>query len=270
MNLPITVPFSMPQDFVMGLVGPELTKSDCVFIFSSQDMLLDEEGRLPNTFSCPVARTVYLGSLQGKECFAAEALEGTFPQGWKWVSFRQLHGVLSDQEYALAGRALQLLEWDRVHTFCGACATKTITRTHERCKECPSCGFLAYPKLAPAVMALVRKQDKILLARGSHFPKGMYSVLAGYLDVGETLEQCVVREVEEEVGLKVNNVRYFGSQPWPFTGSLMVGFICDWVSGEIVKDPVEIEEAGWFTKDELPMVPTEISLAHVMIKAWQK
>lgn len=270
MDLVTKIPFAMPQDFVINVVKSQSLEIRYWFVFSSQNMLISKEKTVPTTVCLPFLRTVYLGSFEGKDCFAAETIEDSCSEEFEWISFRDLHGLISEQEYALAGRALQLLQWDKIHTYCGACGAKTFSREHERCRECPSCGFLAYPKLAPAVMALVRKEDKILLARSPHFSKGMYSLLAGYLDVGETLEQCVEREVQEEVGIKVGNIRYFGSQPWPFTGSLMVGFTCDWIEGDIVKDPVEIEEANWFAKEDLPMIPTQVSLAYWMIESWKK
>jgi len=266
-----SIPFAMPQDFTLSLARAHLNQGQW-FIFSKQLMLVSEEGkRIPKTANLPSLREVYVGYFKGESCFAAEIAEDVqAPSGWMWSCFRSLHGVLPKEEYALAGRALQLLEWDRTHTYCGTCGQKTFPRKEERCRECSSCGQLAYPKLAPAIMALVQREEKILLARGSHFPQNMYSVLAGYLDVGETLEQCVVREVQEEVGLKVGNVRYMGSQPWPFTGSLMVGFACDWLEGDIIKDPLEIEEAGWFARDELPIIPTEVSLAYWLIDSWKR
>jgi NAD+ diphosphatase len=269
MDLYDTIAFSMPQDFTLGLVGSDSINEGYWFIFTGQKMWIDVKGKLP--VACPFSyvRRVYLGSLKEIECYAVEVEEEFSCFEGSWVSFRDLHGILSKKEYALAGRALQLLEWDRVHTYCGVCGGPTFSRSHERCRECKSCGQLAYPKLAPAVMALVQKEDKVLLARSPHFPEKMYSVLAGYLDVGETLEQCVIREVQEEVGLEVSNIRYVASQPWPFTGSLMIGFVCDWVSGEIVQDPVEIEDARWFTKQDLPLVPTEVSLAYYLIEYWK-
>jgi NAD+ diphosphatase len=114
-------------------------------------------------------------------------------------------------------------------------------------------------------MALVKKENKILLARSPHFPEKLYSVLAGFVDPGETLEQCVIREVLEEVGIQVKNLQYFGSQPWPLSHSLMIGFVCEWASGEIQTDPLEIEDAGWFDMAHLPQIPTNISLARALI-----
>jgi NAD+ diphosphatase len=176
--------------------------------------------------------------------------------------------VLDDAHFALAGRALQLLEWDRTHQFCGRCGTATVPKTAERSRECPACGLAAYPRVAPAIMALVRRgAEEVLLARSPRFPPGMYSALAGFVEPGETLEQCLEREVEEEVGIRVANVRYFASQPWPFPHSLMIAFVADWKSGEIRPDPLEIEAAEWFSVRALPQLPNPISISRRLIDA---
>jgi NAD+ diphosphatase len=209
-----------------------------------------------------------MGTLNDKHLFAAEVEAIEAPVGWSWMHLRFLHMVLPDALYAMAGRALQLIHWDRSHKHCGRCGHLTFIRTNERCRECSSCGQLAYPKMAPAVLALIKRDDKILLARSPHFPEKFYSVLAGFVDPGETLEQCVSREVLEEVGLKVKNIRYFGSQPWPLSHSLMIAFTCDWEAGEIQIDPAEIEHAAWFDRSHLPQLAPPISLARMLIDSY--
>jgi NAD+ diphosphatase len=148
-----------------------------------------------------------------------------------------LFSVLEDAHFALAGRALQLLQWDRDHQYCGRCGTPTVPRAEERARQCPACGLSAYPRVAPAVMALVRRGRELLLGRSPHFPPGMYSALAGFVEPGESLEQCVAREVEEEVGVRVANLAYFASQPWPFPHSLMIAFVCEWVGARSGRRP---------------------------------
>jgi NAD+ diphosphatase len=192
----------------------------------------------------------------------------SIPTEWKWKSLYTLYGSFPEEHFALSGRAMQLLQRDRTHQYCGCCGEETFTRVKERCKECTACGHLAFPKLAPVIMALVTRGDEILLARGAHFPEKMYSVLAGYVDPGETLEQCVAREVFEEVGIRVKNIRYFGSQPWPFSHSLLVGFVCEWEDGEIHADPDEISDAGWFDASNHPQLPFPLSLSRLMIDAF--
>jgi len=184
-----------------------------------------------------------------------------------WENLRALFTVLEDAHFALAGRAIQLIDWDRSHRYCGRCGTPTEAKAEERSRVCPACRFAAYPRLAPAVMALVRREGEILLGRSPHFPPGMYSALAGFVEPGETLEQCLEREVEEEVGVRVSRIRYFASQPWPFPNSLMIAFVCDWVSGEIRPQAGEIEAANWFKVLQLPALPSRISIARRLIDA---
>jgi NAD+ diphosphatase len=206
-----------------------------------------------------------MGTWEDQHLFTGEVQQTDPIPGWTWIPLRALYGFMNEDNYAIAGRASSLLHWDRTHAYCGKCASATFTRKHERCKECTVCGHLSYPNLAPAIMALVKKENKILLARSPHFPEKLYSVLAGFVDPGETLEQCVIREVLEEVGIQVKNLQYFGSQPWPLSHSLMIGFVCEWASGEIQTDPLEIEDAGWFDMAHLPQIPTNISLARALI-----
>ena len=215
------------------------------------------------------ARTLYLGRLAGIDCWAAEAPPeaATPPAGLAWEGLRTLFSVLEDAHFALAGRATQLLDWDRSHRFCGRCGTPTEAKTEERSRVCPACRLAAYPRISPAVMALVRRENEILLGRSPHFPPGMYSALAGFVEPGETLEQCLAREVEEEVGVKVSHIRYFASQPWPFPNSLMIAFVCDWVAGEIRPQAGEIEAADWFNVLQLPKLPSRISIARRLIDA---
>lgn len=180
-------------------------------------------------------------------------------------NLRSLYGKLPEDLFAIAARAVQIVEWDRTHQFCGHCATPTIQRPTERAKRCPSCQLRQYPKLSPAVIMLIYRGSDLLLARAPRFRAGMYSVLAGFVEPGESLEETVAREVKEEVGVEIKNIRYFGSQPWPFPKSLMIGFIAEYASGTITPDPTEIEAANWFSADNLPPVPGELSIARKLI-----
>jgi NAD+ diphosphatase len=221
-----------------------------------------------NTLYEECKRTLYLGRLNGVDCWAAElAADAAAPAGTTWEGLRPLFSVLDDDHFALAGRALQLLMWDRDHQFCGRCGTPTEPKREERVRVCPACKLSAYPRVAPAVMALVRKQNQILLARSPHFPGGMYSALAGFVEPGESLEQCLAREVAEEVGVRIGAARYFASQPWPFPHSLMIAFVCEWRSGEITPQAGEIEDAKWFELLQLPKLPSKISIARRLIDA---
>ena len=214
-------------------------------------------------------RSQYLGTLGEQHCFACELEEGsTPPEGMQWSGLRALFGSIDDSLFALAGRAFQIVDWDRSHQFCGRCGTPTQIKNHERARECPNCGQVHYPRIAPAIMALVRRGKELLLARSPHFAPGMYSALAGFVEPGETLEQTLVREVREEVGIEVANVRYFASQPWPFPHSLMIAFNADYAGGEITPELGEIEAADWFTLDRLPQaLPSKISISRRLIDA---
>jgi NAD+ diphosphatase len=184
------------------------------------------------------------------------------------LGLRELFGSVSAETFAFAGRATQVIEWATTHRFCGRCATPTERVDGERCMRCPACGHLAYPRISPAMIVLVRRGDEALLARGARFPLPFHSTLAGFVEIGESLEETVAREVREEVGIEVKGVRYFGSQPWPFPNSLMIGFMAAWAGGEIAIDGKEILEAGWYRPDALPAIPPRISIARRLIDAW--
>lgn len=181
------------------------------------------------------------------------------------MDLRALMNTIGDELFWIAGRANHLMDWDRSHRFCGRCGQPTVDKPDERAKHCPACGLINYPRLSPAVIVAVLKGDRLLLARNKRFRGAFYSVLAGFVEPGETLEQCVMREIREEVGIAVKNIRYFGSQPWPFPNSLMVGFVADYAGGEITVDNVELMEAAWFTATDLPQVPPRISIARQLI-----
>ena len=211
-------------------------------------------------------RALYLGTLGTVHCYAAEiAPESPAPAGLSWQGLRQLFSVLDDAHLSLAGRALQLLDWDRYHRFCGRCATPTVSKQEERARACPACRLVVYPRISPAVMALVRRDKQLLLGRGPGFPPGMFSALAGFAEPGETLEQCLAREVREESGVEICNIRYSGSQPWPFPNSLMIAFHCDYAGGELCPQEGEIEAVSWFEIDRLPKLPGRISIARRLI-----
>jgi NAD+ diphosphatase len=206
-----------------------------------------------------------IGELDRWRCWAAGLEPGTeAPEG---MVFRDLRGLWGADEafFAMAGRAKQIVEWDRTHRFCGRCGTETGSGPSELAKECPRCGMLFFPRLSPAAIVLVRRGDSVLLARSPGFPPGMYSVLAGFVEPGESIEETIEREIREEVGIEVGNVRYFGSQPWPFPHSLMIGFTADYAGGELSTDPTEIEDADWYPADDLPELPPKVSIARAMI-----
>lgn len=214
----------------------------------------------------------FLGMHGDVACWGIDVPNGEDPAYGAEVDLRALFGRVSEVEWAVAGRAVQLVEWGRTHRFCGRCGERTHMADNERAYRCPACALLAFPRLAPAIITLVTRgegdSEQALLARGTNFPVPMFSCLAGFVEPGENLEQAVVREVEEEVGLVVDSVDYVASQPWPFPHSLMLGFRARWVSGDIVCDTTEIAEAQWFDRDDLPMIPPAISIARRLIDDW--
>ncbi len=208
----------------------------------------------------------YLGTLDGVDCYAAEVdTEAELPAPLRLLGLRQLYGQVEDGLFGVAGRATQILEWDRTHRYCGRCATPTEPLPGERAKRCPACGLISYPRLSPAVIVLIERGEEVLLARGQHSVTGFYSILAGFVEPGESLEEAARREIYEEVGITVTNLRYFGSQPWPFPHSLMIGFTATYAGGDLHLQESEIAAASWFTSATLPPLAPPLSIARQMI-----
>ncbi|HSW04780.1 NAD(+) diphosphatase [Aquabacterium sp.] len=253
-------------------VQPAATRSAAAWCFAFVDgQLLVLDGESPTLLPVsdgPVLTEAmarhYLGRCDGLDCWALRL--DTVPSGWRGMPLRAAMMAFAPPLMALAGRAAQVLEWDRAHRFCGVCGTPTELQPQERARRCPACGHTAYPRLSPSMMALVWREGELLLARSPHFAKGMYSALAGFVEAGESIEDCVVREVAEEVGVRITDLRYYGSQSWPFPHSLMVAFTARWVAGEIVPQAGEIEHAAWFTPDALPGIPPRFSIAGHLIR----
>jgi NAD+ diphosphatase len=209
----------------------------------------------------------YLGRLGDVDCYAVELDPAlALPSDAVLDGLRALYGRLADDLYAIAGRAVQILLWDQTHRFCGRCGAATVNAPAERAKLCPRCGLLSFPRLSPAVIMLVQRGNQFLLARNRSFAEGMFSVLAGFVEPGESLEEAVAREVHEEVGIDLRDIRYFGSQPWPFPHSLMIGFTAHYAGGELRLQADEIAEAGWYSRHgELPRLPGKLSIARRLI-----
>jgi NAD+ diphosphatase len=245
------------------------------FAFCDRRLLVhqDAEGavRLPVlaelTHLTPPVRRQYLGTLDGRQLLAMELIEEAEPPpGMAFLGLRRLHPGLAEPFFQLAGRAIQIVDWDRDHQFCSRCAEPLVDDGADRSKRCRRCELRAYPRLAPAVIVAVDRGREILLARSPHFPPGMYSTLAGFVEPGESLEETVQREIAEEVGIEVGDVRYFARQPWPFPHSLMIGFTASYASGEIVVDGEEIEDASFYDVENLPKIPPRISIARALIE----
>ncbi len=239
--------------------------------FRGAELLISEaEHTLPLTIDVPEANSgddaIIVGCWNERLVVAvAVAPDLAAPVGMRWAGLRSLFGVMADDVVAIAGRARQLIDWDRSHKFCGVCATPTHRELNERARRCPACKYAAYPRISPAMMCLVTRGCEILLARNVNFPAGRYSALAGFLEAGESVEEAISREVQEEVGIKVTDPKYYGSQSWPFPHSLMIAFTAEYAGGELTPNGHEIAEAAWFTRNTLPTLPPRISIARALI-----
>ena len=258
--------------FEPRLHPPEPTIVGRVIHLRNGEVLLFEGRTLPSERLGTIGVVHHLGVLDGHSVIAVDVSDDPLHDGldeFMWVPLRAAFNLLDNVDWVLAGRAMQILTWDRDHRLCGRCGTATENHPTDRAKRCPACGLMAFPRLSPAVIMLVHRGDEVLLAHGRQFPGRFYSALAGFVEPGESLEEAVAREVREEVGIEVADVRYFGSQPWPFPHSLMIGFTARWVSGELDPDPAEIVDAGWYGRDDLPPVPIGgMSIAGWLIQAW--
>ena len=214
----------------------------------------------------------FVGMLDGVPVWAVDVPFGQDPSDGAAIDLYSLHARSSGVTWAVAGRAVQLVEWARTHRFCGRCATPNEMVDGERAMRCPKCRLQAFPRLAPAMITLVTRGEgadqEALLAQGVQFRGPMYSCLAGFVEPGESLEQAVIREVMEEVSIGVDQVTYVASQPWPFPHSLMIGFRARYASGEIICDPAEIIDANWYRRDALPNIPPPMSIARRLIDDW--
>jgi NAD+ diphosphatase len=247
------------------------TAPPLLFAVAADDGLLVFDGeseRLPGVADLPAAATFAIGELDGRACLASDA--GEPPAGFRSVPLRRLFGALDERIWTMAGRAVQLVQFDRTHRFCGRCGAATVRLEAEHARRCEACALVAHPRLSPAVIVLVERGDELLLARGSRHPAGTFSALAGFVEPGETLEEAAVREVREEVGIDIHDLHYVSSQPWPFPHSLMVGFRATWAGGELRADGTEILEAGWFTRGTLPNIPPPPTIARKLIDAWRR
>ena len=244
------------------------------FVFRGNEILIrDTDGDLPDADACallgisrealhPLWLTLDCEHHCGHVAQGAEA-----PPGYV---FRGLRGVMAELGPLgpAAGRAFQVSEWVRTHRYCGVCATQMRKSGKELCFHCPACGFSAYPRVSPAMMVLIKRGEQILLAKHATYATARYTALAGFVEAGENIEEAIHREVYEEVGLKVTDFRYFGSQSWPFPHSLMIAYTAEYAGGELRIQEDELADVRWFGPgDELPAVPSEDSIAGRLIRA---
>jgi len=247
------------------------------FIFRGNELLVPEgDGKIQfldihRSSSLTPRTSVFIGMSGGVPCYGV-ALDSSdeAPQNFRFSDIRELFGRTSDEFLGVAARASHILLFDRTTKFCGVCGAGNRMMENELAKECPECGQIMYPRLSPAITVLVWRDDEVLLARSPGFPHGMYSVIAGFIEPGETIEHAVHREVMEETGITICDLHYIGSQPWPFPDSLMIGFVASYAGGTIRVDKTEIEDAGWFKRGELPGLPGPLSLSRALIDLFEK
>ena len=240
-----------------------MSKLSLAYIFKQQQLLVDENFQLPEVEQ--LASDLNIGT--GDQVIARDLLENEpIPDGLQLIPIRQLLQLWNVQQFEQASRAIQLLEWRRNHKFCSHCGTATQVHATEYAMVCPACGYHQYPRVNPCVITVItRREDEILLAKNAKNVRAMYGLIAGFVEVGETLEEAVRRETEEEVGLKVKNIQYLASQPWPFPSNLMIAFKAEYASGELQLQEEEISDAAFFKFDALPEIPFKGSIAHSMI-----
>lgn len=263
------------MQFEASAVPPAVSQSDSLWLVFQDARILVCDQALP----FPVLRDFawlgmealsrhYLGSLGEQGVYAVAAAEDAVPpEGYRFDDLRRLLGQIDDRLFSLAGRAFQILEWERTHRFCGGCGSLTVAHAQgERARFCPSCDLTSYPRINPCVIVAVSRGEEILLARAQRFNRPLFSTLAGFIEAGETAEETLHREVREEVGITVRNLRYFGSQSWPFPGNLMLGFHAEYAAGELLLQEAEIAEAAFFHHTRLPLIPPPGSIAHALIR----
>jgi len=244
-------------------------------LFAGDELLLADggplsllEGTTRRPAHAAVDQALLLGTLDGRPVMFAALDRDTPPPGLRALGLRAVLAQADAELSALAGYAAQLVRWARTSRFCPACA-EPLHALDGWGKTCPGCGHSLYPPVSPAAIVLIHDgADGVLLTSKSGWGK-RYSLVAGFVEPGETLEQCVAREVREEVGVEVGDIRYIGSQPWPFPHQLMVGFMARYQGGEVVIDANELADARWFTRGALPELPPPFSIARQIIELWR-
>ena len=265
--------FDNPK-FEAETLKQELGRNSLIFAFSGAQILLINNA-VPlqidiEKYNLCHQMARYIGRINKQTCYAFELDQNQdLPPHAYLIGIRMLYNLLPDQHLQAAIYAFQIVLWNRKTKFCGSCGTLTVENSpSDLVKNCPNCQSEFYPKISPSVIVAVINDDKILLAQHRRVTNGMYTVLAGFVNPGESLEECIHREIKEEAGISVCNIQYFGSQPWPFPDSLMIGFKADFDHGELKPDDDEILDLKWFKRDEIPEWPDKASIARSLIDAF--
>lgn len=260
-------PHNTPPDSAENALHIIFQRGELLSDMRNSEACLIEERQLA-AHGWRVLRRQFLGFWRDAPCYAVEIdeIDEIDPLQYQRGNLYQILGRVEEQLFALAGRAAQLLDWEKDHQYCGRCGNRMELDINERAMRCRPCGTINFPRIAPCVIVLVTRGEELLLARNVNFPGPMYSTLAGFIEAGETAEETLAREVREEVGVEIRNIRYFQSQSWPFPNQLMLGFFAEHAGGDIVCDQVEIADARWFHHRELPMIPPASSVAGKLIR----
>lgn len=246
------------------------------FLFCQDELLLTADGQVPQGEMAPIAlepwqQLHHLPDLEGNGCFTARLDAPITANGWQMMSLRSTFDILPAQLYLMAGKAREILYWDQNTRYCGVCGAPMKLHT-DISKRCTNCGKEVWPSLATAIIVAVTRNDgrEILLVQSKKFKKDYLGLVAGFVETGETLEECLRREVREETHLRVKNIRYFASQPWPYPSGLMVGFTAEYDGGELQLQRSELNKGGWYSRDNMPAIPGEVSLARHLIDYWME
>jgi len=247
-------------------IGRVLVHGPAGFLVSAEGLLFNYEWVNALQFESEAHGIGFLGD----ESVHLVATDSSTPvPGCTWQSLRPLMLELDLETFRMLGYAAQIATWSRQHRFCGACGLSTKRLSDERASYCAPCDLRYYPRNSPCMIVLITHGDEVLLARSPGFPPGLYSTLAGFVEPGESMEECVIREVREEVGIEVTNIQYITSQSWPYPHSMMIGFHAEYASGDIVLEEREIEDARWFHLDELPTLSSQRSISRYLIELYR-
>jgi NAD+ diphosphatase len=258
------------NDFTPEFSNKNIDKNCLAFVFADKKLLLINND-IPifdaiDRLKLNITYLKYLGKLSGKSCFVIEVKNYDSSLEEQFTAIRNIYNILPESQLMVAIYGYQITLWNKRTCYCGKCGSKISQLSSDVfVKSCEICKEEYYPKISPAVIVAIEKDDKLLLAQHTKVTNGMFTVLAGFVNPGESLEECIVREVKEEADIDIRNIKYFGSQPWPFPDSLMIAYTAEYAGGEIRPNEGEITELKWFGSEEIPEWPDKVSIARALI-----